>query len=204
MGMMRGPMGMMGMGMMRPGMGSARWMMMDGPGYGSRRARSYRDYEPPSHHVKSTRPKPVPVTAPTQARVATPAGSAAAKPQGDVSSQRGLPGNSVASVQPSGAQSAQIPQPVKAAPVINQPVAPPAAAQTESEAALPVRITPETRPHNCLTKLYLKDGTVILQDFCTLEQAVIKQGATSYAQPQPRPEPQPQIQSHPAQLARTR
>jgi hypothetical protein len=89
-------------------------------------------------------------------------------------------------------------------------VAPP-----EAETALPVRITPQTRPLNCMTKLYLRDGTVILQDFCTLEQAVIRQGETSQlAQPQATPpappqqaQPQPQqIQpsQSPAMLARNR
>jgi hypothetical protein len=84
----------------------------------------------------------------------------------------------------------------------------PAPASTDS--ALPVRLTPENRPLNCMTKLHLKDGTVLLQDFCTLEEAVIKQPQRQQQQQQAAPQqqqqqqPQQQKSQTPAQLARSR
>jgi hypothetical protein len=197
MGMMRGP---MGMGMRGPmGMGSARSMMVDGPGYGSRRSHRSRDYDddPPPRHAKRGKAPA------TSAPVAAARHVAPAKPQPQV--QPAIVSKPVTASAPA-VQSAPATQQHNPAPVIaSQPAATSTTTQSDADSALPVRLTPQTRPLNCMTKLHLKDGTVILQDFCTLEQAVIKQGETSQAQTQPpSPPAQKQHEQAPAQIARNR
>jgi hypothetical protein len=199
MGMRGGPMGMMrgGMGGGGPGMGSSRYMMLDGEG--SRRSRS-RDYqeEAPSRHAK-TRGKPAPVAARAPQVVLAPAVTQGARVQTNSVSTT----QQVIAVQP-----VHVPQTVQqVAPVA--PVQQASAPESDADNALPTRVTPETRPHNCMTKLHLRDGTVILQDFCTLEQAVIKQGDTGAAVAQaPAQQTAPAAQSPyrqpPAQIARNR
>jgi hypothetical protein len=217
---MRGPMGgmgMMGMGMrggpMGMGMGS-RSMYLSSPPSGYRRSHRSRDFvedEPPARQAKH-RAKPAPVQA------AAPAKAPAAR----VVSNPALPAKTLPQYQPaqsaqpvlSGAsQPAQLSQPAQATPVpqsvpapVQQAAAPVAPAGADS--ALPVRLTPDTRPLNCMTKLHLKDGTVLLQDFCTLEQHVIKQPDRPQSQavtPPPALQPQ-QVRKDaaPSQLARNR
>jgi hypothetical protein len=115
-------------------------------------------------------------------------------------------------------QPAQASQPAQ---TVQQPLTqqatqtPPASApvaQASTDSALPTRVTPDTRPLNCTTKMHLKDGTILWQDFCTLEQAVLKQGsgggsttqqATTPAPPV-TPQPLSKPQQAPSQLARNR
>jgi len=212
MGMRGSMMGMRGMGMM-PGMGSARYMALDGQG--SRRSRSREVYEEPPRQVRARKVAPViahaprmttPVAAPAmQAVHVQPNVTTTAKQITAVQPQQAtLPAPQTVPAQPQ----VQAQPPVQAQPQQNPvPVASVSTIASASvDSALPTRITAETRPHNCMTKLHLKDGTVILQDFCTLEQAVIKQADA------PRPQTQPASQSvpiaapqqAPAQLARTR
>ncbi len=201
MGMRGGGMGMMrGMGGGGPGMGSARYMMMDEPR--SRRSRSREAYEEAPSRTK-THAKPMP------AAVNPPRTSVTASAPASVQTNAVSTSQQVGAVQP--AQTPNTVQPV--APVAKvQPPAPDPSSSAESDAdnALPTRVTAQTRPRNCMTKLYLKDGTVILQDFCTLEQAVIKQGEGAVAQapaaptaPAAQPQQTPYRQA-PAQLARNR
>jgi hypothetical protein len=222
---MRGRMGMGMMGMRGPvGMGSARSIYLNGPGYGSRSSRSYRRYVEEDLPPRPAKPHAKPAPAATTARSIAPAQLPAKVATQHVESKSGVvqPGQDNRSVQTS--HPVQVNQPAPAnqptrntqvgAPVQQvQPSQPAGSTATveraSTDSALPARITPETGPRNCLTKLHLKDGTILLQDFCTLEQAVIKQGdgsqtrqvGTSPASALPqRQQPQPT----PAQLARSR
>jgi hypothetical protein len=209
---MRGPMGM-GLGMMRGPMGmmGSRSMYLSAPPAGYRRSYRSRDYvedEPPPRNAKQQRAKQA---APAAAKVVAPAKPPAPQVVGKpVVQARTLPQfQPVQPAQP--VQTYQVPQAVQAPVQPVQPaptVAPAAPASTDS--AMPVRLTPESRPHNCMTKLYLKDGTILLQDFCTLEQAVIKQGDKPQSQvvtpatPSPAPPQQVRQGETPSQLARNR
>ena len=220
MGMRGGPMGMGGM-RMAPGMGSARYREIHAPA--PRRSRYREVYEePPPRHVHARKPAPA-VTHGSRVTAAVPTPVAQGK-----GVQTNVPvSTSLSTVQPQQAtQSQQTPQAVKqaapAAPVQQQPqlqaqplqnpapvvtTSTPAVSNVGTDSALPTRLGPTTRPHNCLTKLHLKDGTVILQDFCTLEQAVIKQGDGNRTEIQPTSSQQtPVAAPHqaPAQLARSR
>jgi hypothetical protein len=213
---MRGPMGMgMGMGMMRGPMGmGSRSMYLSSPPAGYRRSHRSRDFvedAPPPRHVKQQRAKhSAPLAAKVVAPAKAPAPQIVSKP---VVQAKTLP--QYQPVQPAQAvqpvQSIQVPQTVQA-PV--QPAQPTptvaAAAPASADSAMPMRLTPDTRPLNCMTKLYLKDGTILLQDFCTLEQAVIKQGDKPQSQvvapatPSPAPPQQVRQGETPSQLARSR
>lgn len=229
MGMM-GMRGRMGMGMMGMrgaiGMGSARSRYLSGPGYGSRSSRSYRGYvddELPSRHAKPhAKPVPTATAGRSIAPVQLPAKGTTQHVEGKSGVVQPLLNNRLAQTgrpvqvdppapisQP--AHNTQVAAPVRQV-KLSQPTGSPATVeQPSTDSALPARITPDTRPLNCLTKLHLKDGTILLQDFCTLEQALIKQGDSSQArqagtspasvQQQPR---QVQPQQAPAQLARSR
>jgi hypothetical protein len=212
---MRGPMGMgMGMGMRgHMGMGS-RSMYLSSPPAGYRRSHRSRDYvedAPPPRPVKQQRAKHAP---PAAAKVVAPAKApvpqVVSKP---VMQTRTLP--QYQPVQPAQlvqpAQVNQVPQTVQAPtqPVQPTPTVAPAA-PVGADNAMPARLTPDTRPLNCMTKLHLKDGTVLLQDFCTLEQHVIKHGDKPQSQtvtpaaPSPAPPQQVRQGETPSQLARTR
>lgn len=222
---MRGPMGMgmgMGMGMRGPmgmgpmGMGS-RSMYLSSPPAGYRRSHRSRDFvedEPAPRQAKHKK------HAPPAAQAVAPAKAVAPK----IAGKSALPAKTLPQYQPAAATQSVLSdisrpvQPAQANPVPQsvatpvqpaqqpQTVAPVAAASADS--ALPTRLTPDTRPLNCTTKLHLKDGTVLLQDFCTLEQHVIKQPDKPQSQavtPAPAPAPQQQQKGGtPAQLARNR
>jgi hypothetical protein len=213
---MRGPMGMgmgMGMGMRGPmGMGS-RSMYLSSPPSGYRRSYRSRDYvedEPPPRQVKQQRAKHPAPAAKVAAPAKAPAPQIVSKP---VVQTRTLPqyqpASPVQAAQP--VQTYQVPQTVQAP---TQPVQPAStaapAAPASADSAMPVRLTPDSRPLNCMTKLHLKDGTILLQDFCTLEQHVIKQGDKPQSQavtPATPPAAQPQQVRQgetPSQLARSR
>jgi hypothetical protein len=213
MGMMRGPMGM-GMGMMRGPMGmGSRSMYLSSPPSGYRRSHRSRHYvedEPPPRHVKQQRAKHAAPVAKVVAPAKAPAPQVVSKPVVQTKAlpqyQAAPPVQPVQSVQP--AQANQLPQTVQA-PVQSAPAVA-SAAPASTDSAMPVRLTPQSRPLNCMTKLYLKDGTVLLQDFCTLEQHVIKQGdkprsqAVTPATPAPVAPQQVRQGETPSQLARSR
>jgi hypothetical protein len=209
MGMGRG-MGMgMGGGMMgMRGMGMGRSMYMSEPpsGYHRRsyRSRDYDDDDRPSRHAKPRKKEPVKVVVPAKP-VLKPV---VAQPLKQFQpTQTVQPATTVQPVTTTQAPAAATTQANAAT-----------ATQQSTDSALPTRLTPETRPLNCTTKMHLKDGTILWQDFCTLEQAILKQGSGTQIQqavtppaptaPQPlqaQPQPVPsKSQQTPAQLARNR
>ena len=219
MGMRMGPMGMgmrgpMGMGGMRmaPGMGSARYREIHAPAPRRSRYREVYEEPPPRHvHARKSAPAathgsrvtaavPTSVTQGKDVQTNVPVSTTAQPQQTTQSQQTPLAVKQSAPVQPQvQAQPLQNP-----APVVTTSTS--AVSNVGTDSALPTRLSPTTRPHNCLTKLHLKDGTVILQDFCTLEQAVIKQGDGNRTETQPTAQQTPVAAPHqaPAQLARSR
>jgi hypothetical protein len=226
MGMGRG-MGMgMGGGMMgMRGMGMGRSMYMSEPpsGYHRRsyRSRDYDDDDRPSRGAKSRKKEPVKVVVPAKP-APKPVVAQPLKQFQPV--QTVQPATTVAPVvTTTQAPAAVVTTTTQAATQQTPPAATTqanaaAATQQSTDSALPTRLTPETRPLNCTTKMHLKDGTILWQDFCTLEQAILKQGSGTQIQqavtppaptaPQPlqaQPQPLPtKSQQTPAQLARSR
>jgi hypothetical protein len=220
MGMGGGMMGMRGMGM-----GRSMYMSEPPSGYHRRsyRSRDYDDDDRPSRHAKPRKKEPVKVVVPAKP-VLKPVVAQPLKQFQPV--QTVQPATTVQPlVTTTQAPAAVVTTTTQAATQQTPPAATTTtqanaatATQQSTDSALPTRLTPETRPLNCTTKMHLKDGTILWQDFCTLEQAILKQGSGTQIQqavtppaptaPQPlqaQPQPVPsKSQQTPAQLARNR